>query len=69
MNNQKPNTMTPKQRLDYLDCALRINNINLSKHISETTLHCVDLVDKSKGKATLDQCLINNPKNINPKKQ
>lgn len=50
--------MTEKERLDYVDCALRINNIQLSEQILKITLACVDLVDKSKGKATLDQCLI-----------
>tara|TARA_Y100000588_G_scaffold344996_1_gene391779 strand:+ start:7407 stop:7571 length:165 start_codon:yes stop_codon:yes gene_type:complete len=54
--------MTPKERLDYVDIALRINNIKLSEDILKITLACVDLVDKSKGKATLDQCL-----NINTK--
>lgn len=49
--------MTPEERLNYVDCALRINNIQLSKQILETTLACVDLVDKTKGKATLDVAL------------
>lgn len=55
--------MTEKQRLDYIDCALRINNIQLSEHILKITIACVDLVDESKGKATLDQCLTITKKN------
>ncbi|EAQ49586.1 hypothetical protein [Leeuwenhoekiella blandensis] len=54
--------MKKKERLDYVDCALRINNIQLSEQILKTTLACVDLVDKSRGKATLDECLIINKK-------
>ena len=54
--------MKKKERLDYVDCALRINNIHLSEQILKTTLACVDLVDKSRGKATLDECLIINKK-------
>lgn len=54
--------MTEKQRLDYIDCALRINNIQLSEQILKTAIACIDLVDKSKGKATLDQFLILNKK-------
>ncbi len=49
--------MTPEQRFDYLDLALRINNIQLSEHILKTTLACVDLIDKTKGKVYLDECL------------
>ena len=54
--------MTEKQRLKYVDLALRINKIQLSEQILKTTIACIDLVDKSKGKATLDQCLILNKK-------
>lgn len=54
--------MTEKQRLDYIDCALRINNIKLSEEVLKTVIACIDLVDKLKGKATLDQCLSLNKK-------
>lgn len=54
--------MKEKERLDYVDCALRVNNIQLNEHILKTTIACIDLVDNSKGKATLDQCLISQSK-------
>lgn len=49
--------MKQVERLDYLDVALRIHKIQVSKEILEITVKCLDLVDKSKGEATLDEVL------------
>jgi hypothetical protein len=53
--------MTENERLEYLDVALRIHKIQVSREILEITVKCLDLVDKSKGKATLDQVLLLKP--------
>lgn len=50
--------MTDKQRIIYVDCVMRVNGINLDRAIIKNIIKCVDIVDKSKGKARLDEVLI-----------
>lgn len=51
--------MTKKERLDYIDIGLRINNIQLCDSIKIKFLKIVEIVDKTKGNTTLDQIFVN----------
>lgn len=45
--------MTPKERLTYIDVALRMANIELHKNLLEKIVCIVDLVDRKKGNSNV----------------
>ena len=51
--------MTQQERLDYVDLALRANNIQLCNSIKIKFLKIMDIIDKEKGKTTLDKIIVN----------
>jgi hypothetical protein len=50
--------MTPRERLDYVDLGLRANNIQLCDSIKIKFIKILDIIDKEKGKTTLDKIIV-----------
>jgi hypothetical protein len=49
--------MTPEERQSYIDIGLRMRNIQLHPELLKKVLETVDLVDRKKGKANIQDII------------
>lgn len=49
--------MTPEERLQYIDMALRVLNVQVHKSILEIVIKAVDLVNEKKGSTDIKDIL------------
>ncbi len=61
--------MTPEERQKYIDVGLRMRNIQLHPELLKKVLEIVDLVDRKKGNANIQDVIkLENKKNENAKR-